>query len=298
MSLSLEPFPKLNILQAFYYWKPAIEKLFIEHADDMCLMVDSGAFSVAKSGKTITLDMYCEFVSGLREMPLDLHGYIALDVIGDPVATRANYYEMLKRGFEPIPVITNGMTDDDVERYYETSDIICLGGLVDPSVRASIKAGRVANVLKIANGRKVHLLGYTNINMLKYFRPYSCDSSSWSSAARYASIMIYHGHGLMKGYHTDSAAKGFDESDFDAARGLGFDLHRAAKQSNRIGGASILRDLSIASWVAMSVDFEQVLGVKLFIAKQDTATFRSFMEAYALQRERYNKVRQLRSNFG
>ena len=58
----MKPKLKLNILIAYPYFNNQILET-LKNADiDYNLIIDSGAYSVWNSGKTITLDEYCSFL--------------------------------------------------------------------------------------------------------------------------------------------------------------------------------------------------------------------------------------------
>ena len=138
-------------------------------------LLDSGAFTAFNSGKTITLDEYCKF---LESLPFKPWRYFALDVIGNPEGTDRNYEIMRARGFNPVPIVTYGDNLKKVEDLYKSTDFVGFGGLVGLSKDERIWA--VNEITKAVKGRKAHLLGFTQFDSLKRFKPYCCDSSSWS----------------------------------------------------------------------------------------------------------------------
>lgn len=280
-------FPKLNILVAYPYMSAGMERLLADHKDDVCLMVDSGAFTVHKAGATITLDEYCAFI---RALPVEPWRYITLDVIGNTDKTLSNYNVMRERGFTPLPVLTRGQPISDIEGYYATSDLVCVGGFGDSPGRR-VKAGRVQQIMEVAKGRKVHLLGYTNLLALRHFKPYSCDSSTWLAGQKFGTLCLYYGNGIIQKRTYAQMQRGeMTEKDFDVARSFGYDLHDMKKLDNRIGGPakSKMSALSIASWVACSIEYERVLGMKLFLAiSSDKYVFDLMLTQYRLQKERW-----------
>jgi len=116
----------LNLLVAFPYMKPEVVEQIrkLRHAR---ILVDSGAFTAWKAGKSVDLDEYCRFIEALGDLPWR---YFMLDVVGDPAATMKNYEIMLNRGFNPIPIFTRGEDPSVLEDYYKTSDVVGVGGLV------------------------------------------------------------------------------------------------------------------------------------------------------------------------
>lgn len=186
--MSRYPDYNLNILISYAYYNKQIDEYLSSLDINLRLVVDSGAFTVWKKGKEIALKDYCKFLNSIKMKPWR---YFNLDVIGDPEKTNINYDIMLKEGFNPIPIFTRGEDPAMLDKYYETSDVVGLGGLVGTKGNKDA----VKRIMKRTYGRKVHWLGFTNLQFLKYYRPYMCDSSSASSFRRFASGMVYIGNG-------------------------------------------------------------------------------------------------------
>lgn len=176
---------KLNILVAYPYLKPDVIRVISENKNDIRFLLDSGAFTAWKAGKPIQLDDYCRFIESL---PFEPWRYFTLDVIGDPHASMKNYEIMLKRGFKPIPIFTRGEEPSVLEDYYKTSDVVGIGGLV----RTPGNKGFVKGIMKKVNGRRVHWLGFTNLNFILHFKPYSVDSSSFDSGLRFGYLNLFY----------------------------------------------------------------------------------------------------------
>jgi hypothetical protein len=176
---------KLNILVAFPYCKkPLIDYLATKNKDEYRLIIDSGAFTAWNAGKIITLDNYCKFLDSIQH--LQPFNAVQLDVIGDPEKSYENYLTMKKRGYEVMPVFTRGDKIDNLDKLYSHTDYILLGGVAFGKQNKEY----VNYILKRNKGRKIHLLGFTNFEFLKHYKPYSCDSSSWSGAARFGALDI------------------------------------------------------------------------------------------------------------
>ncbi|MEI8147386.1 MAG: hypothetical protein WCH83_18190, partial [Alphaproteobacteria bacterium] len=187
--------PRLNVLVAWPYVKPDVIRAFQDLGDDGRFLLDSGAFTAWKAGKKLALDDYCRFIDALPVRPWR---YFALDVIGEPAATLRNYEAMLRRGYDPIPVFTRGEDPSVLDEYFRTSNVVGLGGVAkaDKSAYAWTRwaMGHV-------RGRHVHILGFTNLEWVKYLRPYSVDSSSWSRVGRFGWLDVYLGQGSMSRSH-------------------------------------------------------------------------------------------------
>ena len=93
--------------------------------------MDSGAFSVWKSGKSIEID---SFISYLKEYESVLTVYAALDVIGDPEASFRNYVKMREAGLNPLPCYHIGEPLDWLDKYVAVgASYIGLGGIAHRS---------------------------------------------------------------------------------------------------------------------------------------------------------------------
>jgi len=181
---------KLNILYSYAYLQGNQGKkiLSLLNNKNIDFLLDSGAFTAWKAKKEIRLIDYCRF---LERLPIKPWNYFTLDVIGNPKETLDNYKKMLERGFKPIPIFTRGEDISVLDEYYKTSDIVGIGGLVGTKGNR----GFIKGIMKRVNGRKVHLLGFTNQDYLLHYKPYSVDSSSWASGLMYGNIKIYMGGG-------------------------------------------------------------------------------------------------------
>jgi len=169
---------RLGILSAFPYMDARTVAVLREHAGSIDFFLDSGAFTAWRSGKPIALDDYCRF---LDKCPVNPWRYVMLDVIYKPEATLENLRLMRTRGFNPVPVFTPGQALSDLVEYYaDESDFIACGGLANkytPASEAWLGTVRAAANIARPDG-KLHLLGYTSMQWVKYHRPYSCDSST------------------------------------------------------------------------------------------------------------------------
>lgn len=264
---------KLNLLVAYPYFTKGVSKVVEEHSRHIRLVVDSGAFTSWKLGKTITLDEYCNFIENL---PIKPWRYFTLDVIGDPEETINNYETMLKRGFKPVPIFTRGESPEILERYYQTSDLVGIGGLVGTQKNK----GFVRGIMDYVNMRKVHWLGFTNSDFIKYYKPYMCDSSSWESGARFAVVNLYKGYGkFLKISKTDFQNKPNKELE-KLLISYGFTSREMAINKNWEGGHSVSRRLGARSYVRASLDYENKLGTKMFLAAATDYAIKLLLDNY------------------
>lgn len=254
---------KANILIAYPYWNDQAATGIAAAGDVVRLVIDSGAFTAWKAGKPIALDDYCRFLEGL---PVNPWRYFTLDVIGDPAGSMRNYETMLKRGFNPVPIFTRGEDVSVLDDYYKTSDLVGVGGLVG----TQDNKGFVNGIMRRVAGRKVHWLGFTQLEYLKFYRPYMCDSSSWESGGRYGAIRLYMGNGRHVAVKKADYAKPPSAEVAERIRHYGFDPLALRKRDAWHGGESLNRKLSVASALALSLDIHRNLGTLMFNAIADT----------------------------
>ena len=266
MSKSLN-LPYLNILVAYPYMTKGMI-LALQKAKDATegrfrFLLDSGAFTAYNSGKEIKLDDYCRFIESL---PFEPTGYFMLDVIGNPSATMKNYEIMLKRGFNPIPVFTRGEDFSVLEEFYRTSDYVALGGLVGG--KKNKKLYFIQKSLKIANNRKMHLLGFTSYKYVRRFKPYSVDSSSWTSGTRFGSVSIFKRNkgictysGIRKQLHSKPPI-----DIIKAYKELGYGYKDIAKKENWSGGALVLSKIGALAYMKLFLAFERYSNTKGYFA--------------------------------
>ena len=252
---------KLNILVAYPYLKKTLVEALTQQNSKINFLLDSGAFTAWKSGKPISLNQYCDFLDSL---PIKPWRYFALDVVGDAHATMENYQQMLQRGYNPIPVFTPSQKFEDIDEYYKTTDIIGCGGLTNKFGKEGIVY--LTKVMQKVQGRKIHLLGYTKPDYIKHFRPYSCDSSSWTRAQRYGLCDLYVGNGKYLSFTRRQAAKKPNPQIISAIKNLGFSLTEFMLEENWRKSKNIARVASARSWTKYMIDAKKAINVELFLA--------------------------------
>jgi hypothetical protein len=254
-------------------------KTLNENAAHIRFVLDSGAFTAWKAGKSIELDDYCRFIESL---PFKPWRYFTLDVIGNPEASMKNYEAMLKRGFKPIPIFTRGEDPSVINDYYKTSDVVGIGGLVG----TPNNKGFVNGIMKHIKDRKVHWLGFTSMDFIKYYKPYMCDSSSWESGARYGVAKIYMGQGRFATVKRTDFAKKQKQEIIQRIRHLGINPSDLIKNAGWAGGPSASRNLCAASAVNLSSELEIKLGVKMFNALTTVQAAGLLMKHYQARQDR------------
>lgn len=268
VELKSERFPLLLSYAHIKEW-PDSEIDWALSNPDVDVFLDSGAFTVYQKGEVIPIEQYCAFLDKWKDK---LWGYIALDVVGNPEGTMKNLEYMWANGYEPVPVHVDGAKEDNMDYLFAHSNLICTAGLPLSYRMTSKNMSYMKLKMKWAKKRPVHWLGYTHEGMIQGFRPYSVDSSSWSSSLRYGNAMIYLGSGRKLMVTTDEVRKGNlgdkQEQVFAQLRRFGIepadfmDISRwtGIKFNNKAYLASSM------SWVAYVRELQQRFSTRYFIA--------------------------------
>jgi hypothetical protein len=264
---------RLNLLVAYPYMKPDMIPVLKEHAADIRLVIDSGAFTAWKSGNPIALADYCRFI---ERLPVEPWRYFTLDIVGDAAGTDRQYKDMLRAGFNPVPIFTRGENPAKLDELYETSDLVGLGG-----INALDKRRWVNGIMRHVAGRRVHWLGFTNAEFMRHYRPYMADSSTWMIGRRRRFIPIYMGRGHVRQ---------FKRHDFDAglpwtarAALVRYGIDPAILRNDRawVAGAPLVETVGAHSYVEMSLDVRRNLGTHVFLACVSADEVRRTLAAFA-----------------
>jgi len=254
--------PSLNVLVAIPYLKGQFQEILFSRPE-VRLLLDSGAFTAWKSKKAYPVDDYVRFVA---ELPVKPWRYFTLDKIGDPAGTWDNYQAIRKAGLSPIPIFTRGDDLAMLDRYYETSDVVGIGGLV--GTRGN--KGFVRGIMEHTKGRNVHWLGFTQRDFIGAYKPFSCDTSSCSAGYRFGFVDLYLGKGAFRRVKKTEFRKNPDlelRAMFDQLGEDISDLRKAENWRNSKTSAITFARVAYKSWVKYSLDLEEKLGVKLFMAQ-------------------------------
>ena len=268
-----------------------IVKLQKRYKTKMRFMLDSGAFTAFNTGKPIKIQDYCNFI---KNTPIKLDNYIALDVIQNAKETKKNYYKMLECGLRPMPVFTSGADIKDIDEYYSTSDYILVGGLVGVGKNSVIR--RIAEIMEVIDGRKVHLLGFSQMKWVNKFRPYSIDSSSWLSGIRYGQVNILTDNPLMLSAATrKDFIKKPDKKLVKALHRVGVSAASLRKSNswNSEGYSSTKKPLMTATArarVYQAIEIEKKVGTKVYFALASTSGLEALVDAYEYLNERGVKL--------
>ena len=263
---------KFPVLVSYAYARNATDEFEILANDsNIELLLDSGAFTAKNSGETIELDDYCHF---LDEWGSKIFRYLALDVVGDPKATDANLKDMLRAGYKPAPVHVLGDDQRRMDELFSYSNYVALAGLRRPHKGGAPKE-YVAAKMKWAAGRDVHWLGYVREPMIAAFRPFSCDSASWMSAALYGRMDVYLGMGRWKAYTYKDREKVVRCRDtmrvlsamgYTAKNVMDENCWRRAKKQGYFGMAYMSFAVSSDGWVRYCMDIMRRYGTRVFLA--------------------------------
>jgi hypothetical protein len=275
----------LNILTAYPYMKKPIIEVLKDNQEDIKFILDSGAFTAWKSGKPISLDEYCLFIEKLSFKPWR---YFTLDEIGNPEKSFENYNKMLERGFNPIPIFTRGEDIKMIDEYYKTSDMIGIGGLVGTKGNK----GFVKGVMDIIGNRKCHWLGFNAKEFIHHYKPYTCDSSSWSGAVRFASCKLYVNNGRWIHVQKEDFYKRPKEEVINTINEYGIDYRRlgqASEWKNSGKGDYALEILTCRSWTKYQLDLRKKLGVEFFFACGQDRQVKLMLDSYKYWKQKENK---------
>lgn len=189
---------KLRVLLSYHYYQnnevgALVERFFRGHSPDIFL--DSGAYSASTVGAVIPV---ADYIAYIQRNVQHLTAYANLDVIGDADATRENQLIMEDAGLKPLPVFHMGEPWSALEWYLERYQYIALGGMV--GVPTQVLGKWLLRCFRIAGDSAVfHGFGITSWTLLKDFRWYSADSSSWGAGFRYGKIPLFDSrHGRIR----------------------------------------------------------------------------------------------------
>lgn len=126
-----------HLLISYWYRKP-----WLKHQEQYCYkdwVLDSGAFSADNSGKVIELQEYIEFCQEVMSHDETLTEIFALDVIGDPIASRDNLEAMWAAGVPAIPCYHYGSPESELMHLAENYPKIAIGGCAKASAQEKMR---------------------------------------------------------------------------------------------------------------------------------------------------------------
>ena len=167
------------------------------------IMIDSGAFTKhnAKGDFShITINSYCDFLHKYADMA---EKYVMLDVVGKAEESKANYATMIKRGLNPMFVVT--MFDNDYDFMREAvkkNPNICVAG--GATTKNLWMQKRYQDIYMRSNREaKIHGLAFVTYPKMLQLPLFSVDSSSWKAASLRFGQLQYFDKGLKSICYND-----------------------------------------------------------------------------------------------
>lgn len=156
---------------------------------------DSGAWSVFTGAAEVDVEGHAGWV---LQQPADPGvRFVALDVIGDPDATLANYRAQREAGARVEPTVHYGEPLDQVERLLAVGDTgwLNVGGIVGalarPSEHRNVAAFIAAVRRRLPPEVKVHALGCIHPGIAQLVPFEAADSTYWLNVVRFRSLSLF-----------------------------------------------------------------------------------------------------------
>ena len=282
---------KLNLLVAYPYLTDAnIELLSKWDRNKYRLIIDSGAFSAFNSGAEIRFEDYCAFLDRIKFLNWD--AAVQLDVVFNPKETQINYQRHLDRGDRVCPVFTRGDKWDYMQSLIDNDKYVFVGG-----VQGGSGAKEFAKYcLERTKGKMIHFLAFVRPDWLIHYRPFSVDSSSWSSSCRFGSLHLYVGDGRIKALERKDFIKRPSNAILNRFAQIGFDYGMVQKlgfseawSSRRVGEGNKFEThifASICSYIKFSVEAQNKIGTRIYLAMNYDHYTKKLMAAYDMLLEK------------
>ena len=188
----------ISVLMSYAYRRP------VEALPPCHLMLDSGAFTMITRGQPVTLpDLSAWYAT------VEAERYAALDVVYDPVASRANALEMRRRGLDVTPVVHPGTSPDEVDRLADDGfTSVALGGTRFGFLNKADAHRWIVACLDRAEvrGMPVHGFAYCPTEpryTSTLMRFASVDVSSWTQPSMWGLFILWDGT-RMRYYDADT----------------------------------------------------------------------------------------------
>lgn len=195
-----------NVLISYAFYKSAIKaRTIFGNYNPKNLILDSGAFSVWTTGKSIDIEQYAYFCSRMKEeFPLCNIYCVNLDVLPGQFGRRptdterensasdgwANMEYLESKGLKVIPVYHQHEDLKWLDKMREHTDYIGISPANDVSMNEKLNFLNEV-FAKIKDTIKTHGFAVTAHEQLYNYPFYSVDSSSWKSPARFGTIPIF-----------------------------------------------------------------------------------------------------------
>lgn len=182
-------------LTSFHYFRDRdmsdlVAQLRDAYGGQIHLFADSGAFSAATLGASVSLTDYTAWLHAWRPL---LTTAATLDVIGDHKATAQNTAALEDAGLSVLPTFHVGTPWPVLKDLCARYRYIALGGMVPYWRRPKELMRWLVHCFRTAaeTGTVFHGFGQTNLHIIKALPFYSVDSSTWASGARYGKVRIW-----------------------------------------------------------------------------------------------------------
>ncbi len=178
-----------NVLLSYYYiCKLPVKLTYLDFKKKFGfnkVFLDSGAFSAFTLGGFIHPDNYSWYLEHTEGIEV----YANLDSIGKVEGTFKNQKQIEDRGLNPLPVFHYGEPFHILDYYCENYDYVCLGGLVPLAMKPKVLIEFLDKVFTKYPNKKFHGFGVSNPKIIKRYKWYSCDSSSYIQTRAIGGIM-------------------------------------------------------------------------------------------------------------
>lgn len=194
----------------------------------MDIFLDSGAFTVWKSGGTVNLQAYIDFIHAHKDK---LTVYANLDDMADPVKTWENQVEMEKQGLKPLPVYHIGEDTKYLKKCMEY-EYFAVGGnvLKGLGVLKRFFDQLFTVICPKENGflptHKIHGFALTAPSIVASYPWYSADSTSWVMYGKYGIILISKGNFREEPYTIFVSTRSKAQMEHDAHINTVSPIHR------------------------------------------------------------------------
>jgi hypothetical protein len=177
----------MNLLLSYVYRdKITPIELIKKNESKLNILLDSGAYSAFKSDVEVDFEEYCAYV---KNPPFKIWRYFALDKIGNAKVTERNLSVMLDKGLKPIPVFQRSQSIDRLYQLLDEFDLVGIGGVAGTNDRDEYLKWILER--PDIDKRKLHLLGVLNIDLMRKYKPYSCDSSILINSIKFGRIQYF-----------------------------------------------------------------------------------------------------------
>ena len=279
---------KLNLLVAYPYFSSTIlERLADRDRSSYRLIIDSGAFSAHNSKKIIRFEDYCSFLDKVKFLKWD--AAVQLDVVFNPEATKQNWIKHLERGDDVCPVFTRGDSWDHMESLLSEDRYVFVGGVQ----RGEGSKEFAKYCMERTVGKKIHYLAFVRPDWVNLYRPFSTDSSSWSSSGQFGTLLLYKGGGRMMTLTKQNFIKRPSDEVISYFDDLGFDetLVRLFSKEASWQSKNFTYDMSqpgpclhmvatICSYIKYSIECQNMIGTRVYMAVGTAEHLKLFFYCY------------------